>query len=160
MVYLTFCPYCSSCPILPYTVSDWNPQVDLQAMARVHRIGQTRVVHVYRLVTEGSVEECIVQRAQRKLFLDTMVNRGSTRQAQLQDQSTAGTEEEKGEQDSTAGAKKHRRSTTTAAADAAAAAGKHKSSDSNSDEEQQQPAEDEGEEPEVSSFSYPLTYHW
>lgn len=122
-------------------------------MARVHRIGQTRVVHVYRLVTEGSVEECIVQRAQRKLFLDTMVNRGSTMQAQLQDQITAGTEEEKVEQDSTAGAKKHRHSTTTAAA------GKHKSSDSNSDEEQQ-PAEDEGEEPEVSSFSYPLTYHW
>ena len=53
-------------------------QADLQAMARVHRIGQTKTVHVYRLVTSGSVEECIVQRAQRKLFLDTMVNRGST----------------------------------------------------------------------------------
>jgi SWI/SNF-related matrix-associated actin-dependent regulator of chromatin subfamily A member 5 len=64
--------------------SDWNPQVDIQAMARVHRIGQTKVVHVYRLVTAGSVEECIVQRAQRKLFLDTMVNRGSTMQAQLE----------------------------------------------------------------------------
>ncbi len=127
-------------------------------MARVHRIGQTRVVHVYRLVTEGSVEECIVQRAQRKLFLDTMVNRGSTMQAQLQDQRIAGTEEE---QDSTTGAKKHQRSTNTAAADAAAAAGKHKSSDSNSNsDEEQQPAEDDGEEPEVSSFSYPLTYHW
>jgi SWI/SNF-related matrix-associated actin-dependent regulator of chromatin subfamily A member 5 len=36
--------------------SDWNPQVDIQAMARVHRIGQTKVVHVYRLVTAGSVE--------------------------------------------------------------------------------------------------------
>jgi SWI/SNF-related matrix-associated actin-dependent regulator of chromatin subfamily A member 5 len=56
--------------------SDWNPQSDNQAMGRVHRIGQTRVVHVYRLVTAGSVEECIVQRAQRKLFLDTMINRG------------------------------------------------------------------------------------
>jgi hypothetical protein len=66
--------------------SDWNPQVDIQAMARVHRIGQTKVVHVYRLVTAGSVEECIVQRAQRKLFLDTMVNRGSTMQAQLEDE--------------------------------------------------------------------------
>lgn len=30
--------------------SDWNPQQDLQAMARVHRIGQTKPVHVYRLV--------------------------------------------------------------------------------------------------------------
>jgi hypothetical protein len=66
--------------------SDWNPQVDIQAMARVHRIGQTKVVHVYRLVTSGSVEECIVQRAQRKLFLDTMVNRGSTLQAKLEQQ--------------------------------------------------------------------------
>jgi hypothetical protein len=60
--------------------------VDIQAMARVHRIGQTKVVHVYRLVTAGSVEECIVQRAQRKLFLDTMVNRGSTLQAKLEQQ--------------------------------------------------------------------------
>lgn len=60
--------------------SDWNPQVDIQAMARVHRIGQTRPVHVYRLVSRGTVEERIVQRAQKKLFLDCMVNRGSTAQ--------------------------------------------------------------------------------
>ena len=62
--------------------SDWNPQVDIQAMARVHRIGQTKTVHIYRLVTEGSVEERIVQRAQKKLFLDACVNRGSTAQAE------------------------------------------------------------------------------
>ncbi len=42
------------------------------------------MVHVYRLVTAGSVEECIVQRAQRKLFLDGMVNRGSTAQAKYE----------------------------------------------------------------------------
>mmetsp|Transcript_23315 Transcript_23315/g.44503 ORF Transcript_23315/g.44503 Transcript_23315/m.44503 type:complete len:1563 (+) Transcript_23315:317-5005(+) len=54
--------------------SDWNPQVDLQAMARVHRIGQTKVVHIYRLVTTGSVEERVVQRAEKKLYLDKMVN--------------------------------------------------------------------------------------
>jgi hypothetical protein len=54
-------------------------------MARVHRIGQTKTVHVYRLVTTGSVDECIVQRAQRKLFLDTMVNRGATGAAGAQD---------------------------------------------------------------------------
>ena len=33
--------------------SDWNPQVDLQAMARVHRIGQTKTVLLYRLVSPG-----------------------------------------------------------------------------------------------------------
>ena len=37
--------------------ADWNPQSDLQAMARVHRIGQTKPVHVYRLCTEGTIEE-------------------------------------------------------------------------------------------------------
>lgn len=47
--------------------SDWNPQVDLQAMDRAHRIGQKKKVIVYRLVTEGSVEEKIVERAARKL---------------------------------------------------------------------------------------------
>lgn len=61
--------------------SDWNPQVDIQAMARVHRIGQKNIVHIYRLVSSGSVEERIVQRAQQKLFLDSMINRGSTSHA-------------------------------------------------------------------------------
>jgi SWI/SNF-related matrix-associated actin-dependent regulator of chromatin subfamily A member 5 len=42
-------------------------QVDIQAIARVHRIGQTKTVHTYRLVTSGSVEERIVQRAQKKV---------------------------------------------------------------------------------------------
>eukprot|EP01035_Chromulina_nebulosa_P018788 gene18788-24555_t len=51
-------------------------------MARVHRIGQTKVVHIYRLVSAGTVEERIVQRAQKKLFLDCMVNRGSTAMAE------------------------------------------------------------------------------
>ncbi|CAK9152420.1 unnamed protein product [Ilex paraguariensis] len=37
--------------------SDWNPQMDLQAMDRCHRIGQTKPVHVYRLATAQSVEE-------------------------------------------------------------------------------------------------------
>ena len=41
--------------------SDFNPQADLQAMDRVHRIGQTRPVTVLRLVTHGTVEERIVQ---------------------------------------------------------------------------------------------------
>ena len=41
----------------PLVHADWNPQCDLQAMARVHRIGQTKPVHVYRLCTGGTVEE-------------------------------------------------------------------------------------------------------
>lgn len=32
--------------------SDWNPQVDLQAQDRAHRIGQTKQVYVFRLITE------------------------------------------------------------------------------------------------------------
>mmetsp|Transcript_1676 Transcript_1676/g.1994 ORF Transcript_1676/g.1994 Transcript_1676/m.1994 type:complete len:1452 (-) Transcript_1676:196-4551(-) len=56
--------------------SDWNPQPDIQAMARVHRIGQTKTVHVYRLVSGGTVEERILERAEKKLFLDKMVNEG------------------------------------------------------------------------------------
>ncbi len=53
--------------------SDWNPQADLQAMDRAHRIGQTKVVRVFRLICEGTVEEKIVERADRKLFLDAAV---------------------------------------------------------------------------------------
>lgn len=51
-------------------------------MDRVHRIGQEKPVHVYRLVNKGTVEERIVQRAKKKLFLASMVNRGSTAQAE------------------------------------------------------------------------------
>ena len=61
--------------------SDWNPQADLQAMDRCHRIGQTKPVHVYRLVTEHSVEEKVVERAQQKLKLDAVV----VQQGRLQD---------------------------------------------------------------------------
>lgn len=60
--------------------SDWNPQPDLQAMARVHRIGQKKIVHIYRLVSSGTVEERVLQRAEKKLYLDQMVNRGTTNQ--------------------------------------------------------------------------------
>lgn len=48
-------------------------QVDLQAMDRAHRIGQTKPVKVFRFITEGTVEEKIVERADRKLFLDAAV---------------------------------------------------------------------------------------
>jgi hypothetical protein len=45
--------------------------VRAQAMARVHRIGQTKKVHVYRLVTRGTVEERMIQRAEKKLYTST-----------------------------------------------------------------------------------------
>ncbi len=51
-------------------------QWDLQAQARVHRLGQTKPVHVYRLCTGGTIEERIQSRAEKKLYLDHMVNRG------------------------------------------------------------------------------------
>ena len=53
--------------------SDWNPQNDLQAQARAHRIGQKNQVSVYRLVTKNSVEEDIVERAKRKMVLDHLI---------------------------------------------------------------------------------------
>jgi len=65
--------------------SDWNPQVDLQAMDRAHRIGQTKPVTVFRFVTEGTVEEKIIERADRKLFLDAAV----IQQGRLAEQNTS-----------------------------------------------------------------------
>eukprot|EP01060_Flectonema_neradi_P007214 TRINITY_DN15002_c0_g1_i1.p1 TRINITY_DN15002_c0_g1~~TRINITY_DN15002_c0_g1_i1.p1 ORF type:complete len:1113 (+),score=244.13 TRINITY_DN15002_c0_g1_i1:70-3408(+) len=53
--------------------SDWNPQQDLQAMDRAHRIGQKRPVTVYRFITEGTMEERMYQRAMKKLYLDAIV---------------------------------------------------------------------------------------
>jgi len=65
--------------------SDWNPQVDLQAMDRAHRIGQKKPVQVFRFVTEGTVEEKIIERADRKLFLDAAV----IQQGRLAEQNTS-----------------------------------------------------------------------
>ncbi|WFD31513.1 hypothetical protein MSPP1_002551 [Malassezia sp. CBS 17886] len=53
--------------------SDWNPQADLQAMDRAHRIGQTKQVYVFRFVTESAIEERILERAAQKLRLDQLV---------------------------------------------------------------------------------------
>ena len=53
--------------------SDWNPQVDLQAMDRVHRIGQTKPVLIYRLLCENTIEEKILERQAMRLKLDSLV---------------------------------------------------------------------------------------
>lgn len=50
--------------------SDWNPQADLQAMARAHRIGQKKPVNIYRFVSKETVEEEVLERARNKLLLE------------------------------------------------------------------------------------------
>lgn len=56
--------------------SDWNPTMDAQAQDRCHRIGQTRDVHIYRLVSERTVEENILKKAQQKRMLGDMAIEG------------------------------------------------------------------------------------
>merc|ERR1719273_2800538 len=46
---------------------DWNPMKDLQAMDRAHRIGQKKVVNVYRLITRNTLEEKIMSLQQFKI---------------------------------------------------------------------------------------------
>merc|ERR1719394_2216931 len=53
--------------------SDFNPQNDLQAIARAHRIGQKEEVKIFRLVASCSVDEDIIQRAKNKMVLDHLV---------------------------------------------------------------------------------------
>jgi E1A-binding protein p400 len=53
--------------------SDWNPAMDQQAQDRCHRIGQTREVHIYRLISESTIEENILKKAKQKRALDDLV---------------------------------------------------------------------------------------
>ncbi|GJN88945.1 hypothetical protein Rhopal_001916-T1 [Rhodotorula paludigena] len=53
--------------------SDWNPQNDLQAMDRAHRIGQTKPVLVYRLVSDQTVDEVVLRSATKKRKLERVV---------------------------------------------------------------------------------------
>lgn len=46
--------------IVIFVEHDWNPMKDLQAMDRAHRLGQTKVVNVYRLIARGTLEEKIM----------------------------------------------------------------------------------------------------
>ena len=45
---------------------DWNPFVDLQAMDRAHRIGQSKPVHVYRLIADGTIEARVIAKQNLK----------------------------------------------------------------------------------------------
>ncbi|MCO5564182.1 hypothetical protein L7F22_017839 [Adiantum nelumboides] len=56
--------------------SDWNPAMDQQAQDRCHRIGQTREVHIYRLISESTIEENILKKSNQKRFLDDLVIQG------------------------------------------------------------------------------------
>ncbi|KAM0687783.1 chromatin remodeling complex Adenosinetriphosphatase [Conglomerata obtusa] len=58
--------------------SDWNPQMDLQAMDRAHRIGQKNEVKVYRLILENTIEEKILERCMHKLKLDECLMKKKT----------------------------------------------------------------------------------
>ncbi|CAG8498707.1 16172_t:CDS:10, partial [Acaulospora morrowiae] len=53
--------------------SDWNPQMDLQAQDRVHRIGQTKPVIIYRLVTGNTIEGKLIEKATAKRKLEKLV---------------------------------------------------------------------------------------
>lgn len=53
--------------------SDWNPQCDLQAMDRAHRIGQKLPVNVYRLITKNSIEEKMLEKQIMKLKFDYLI---------------------------------------------------------------------------------------
>ncbi|XP_042014942.1 ATP-dependent DNA helicase DDM1-like [Salvia splendens] len=75
--------------------SDWNPQADLQAMDRCHRIGQTKPVHVYRLATAQSIEGRILKRAFSKLRLEhVVIGKGQFKQERSKDGSDTIMEEE------------------------------------------------------------------
>ena len=63
--------------------NDWNPTMDAQATDRAHRIGQTKDVYVYRLVTKGTIEDRIVKRAQQKQSVQATVYSGGAFKADI-----------------------------------------------------------------------------
>ncbi|KAF2004418.1 helicase SWR1 [Amniculicola lignicola CBS 123094] len=58
--------------------SDWNPTIDSQAMDRAHRLGQTKQVYVYRMITRGTIEERIRKRALQKEEVQRVVISGGS----------------------------------------------------------------------------------
>lgn len=61
--------------------SDWNPQSDLQAQARAHRLGQTKAVRIYRLLTSKTYEMSMFAAASMKLGVDHAVLASVTQEA-------------------------------------------------------------------------------
>ena len=71
--------------------SDWNPQQDLQAQDRAHRIGQTRPVIVYRLASKGTVEQVLLEKAGGKRRLErAVIQKGKFRSLLGEDESRRG----------------------------------------------------------------------
>lgn len=69
--------------------SDWNPQADLQAMARAHRIGQKHHVMVYRFVSKDTIEEQVLERARKKMILEyAIISLGITDQKKQKNEPT------------------------------------------------------------------------
>jgi len=80
--------------------SDWNPAMDAQAQDRAHRIGQTREVHIYRMVTEHSIEENILTKAKQKRNLDFLVmDEGKFHAASVMNNGEHGAEEDSGDEE-------------------------------------------------------------
>lgn len=59
--------------IVVFFDTDWNPAMDRQAMDRCHRLGQTRDVHIYRLICGQTIEENIWRKQLQKRKLDEIV---------------------------------------------------------------------------------------
>lgn len=53
--------------------NDWNPQMDLQAIDRVHRIGQVNPVKIFRFVIKNSIEEILITKSSSKRFLEKLI---------------------------------------------------------------------------------------
>ena len=74
--------------------SDWNPHMDRQAAARVHRYGQTKPVVIYRFVTVGTVEEKMQEKAAQKLQMERVATAGVGGAGGASGESRAPTKEE------------------------------------------------------------------
>lgn len=57
--------------------TDWNPAMDKQAQDRCHRIGQTKTVHIYRLISVNTIEENIFKKSLQKRDFGGMIIEGN-----------------------------------------------------------------------------------